>query len=99
VSSVWQRAAPKPSITHVYRAALNPVGQRTAHPHRSLMRVGLPQDFKPRFGFKNFFSARTSLLFLLPLVITFLPAHCHYLFSTTTNERTNERTSERTNER
>jgi hypothetical protein len=36
------------------------------------------------------------ILLLLPLVITFLPPHCHSLYFTTTNERTKERTSERT---
>jgi hypothetical protein len=41
------------------------------------------------------FSKFISFL-LLPLVITFLPPHCHSLYSTTTNERENERMNERT---
>ncbi|SAM08222.1 hypothetical protein [Absidia glauca] len=51
--------------------------------------------FKPRLGYKNYFSARRLLLLLLPLVITFFP-HCHSLYSTTTNEQTDEQTNERT---
>jgi hypothetical protein len=43
-----------------------------------------------------FFFFCPSLLLLLLLVITFLPPHCHYFHSTTTNKRTNERTNERT---
>jgi hypothetical protein len=52
-------------------------------------------DFKPRFGYKNFFFACSSFLLLLPLVITLLP-HCHS-FLLHDDKLTNERADERLN--
>ncbi|SAM05211.1 hypothetical protein [Absidia glauca] len=61
--------------------------------------VFMHSRFQTPIGYKIIFLARPIILLLLPLVITFLPPHCHSLYSTTSNERTNEQTNERTNER
>jgi hypothetical protein len=56
-----------------------------------------PPDFKPRFGYKNFFSARPYFCSFFPSSLLFcLPLSFSLLHSTTTNERTNELANERT---
>jgi hypothetical protein len=65
---------------------------------KNWLRFALTLDFKPRFGYKNFFRARTlfcsffpsSLLFYLPLSFSLL--HDDKRTSERKNERTNERT-------
>jgi hypothetical protein len=52
--------------------------------------VSMHFKFQTPVRHKNFFFARPLILLLLPLVITFLPPRCHFIFySTTTNERMN----------
>jgi hypothetical protein len=56
--------------------------------------------FQTPIWLENLLSARPSFLLLLPLVITFLLPHCHFIFTPRrTKERTNERAHERMNER
>jgi hypothetical protein len=50
-------------------------------------------DFKPRLGYKNFFSPPPFFLLLLPLVITFF---LHFVILFIPRRQMNEQTSERT---